>query len=343
MRRGKRLTISDVAKLAGVSPATISRVISNSPGVGEKTRREILALLDEMDYHPSVSAQSLAGKRSNTLGLVIPRDATYVFSNPYYLELLRGIAEEAGKLDYRLLVSVGTGDQAYDELFKSGAIDGLILTSARYKDKRIARLIYDGYPFSLIGRFDTDMLPEGRQYIVDINHVKAARTVTEYLVSLGHTSIGYISGPMDYYLTVHRLQGYREALRDRDLEVPEEYVAVEDGFMEHNGNSGMMRLLSLPDRPTAVFVFNDLMAMGAVQAVRSQGLRVPDDVSVIGFDNIMTAPFLDPPLTTVEHSPYKKASLATKLLVDDLSGAASETRNVEIPFEIVRRQSCKPI
>ena len=265
--------MSDVAKLAGVSPATISRVISNRPGVGEKTRQRVLALLNNMDYHPSVSAQSLAGKKSNTLGLVIPRDAAYVFSNPYYLEMLRGITEEAGKLDYRLLVSVGTGDQAYDELFKSGAIDGLILTSAKYKDKRIARLIYDGYPFALIGRFDTEMLPEGRQYIVDIDHIKAAKTAADYLLSLGHTRIGYISGPMDYYLTVHRLQGYREAMNAHGIEVPEDYVAVEEGFMEHHGNSAMMRLLSLPNRPTAVFVFTTSWPWGNPGSKESRSVR----------------------------------------------------------------------
>ncbi len=341
MESRKRFSISDIAKLAGVSSATVSRAISNKPGVSTETRQAILKLVAELDYHPSVSAQRLAGKRSNTLGLVIPRDATYVFSNPYYLEILRGITEESSRLDYKLLVSVGKSEQSYDELFKTDMIDGLILTSALYKDNRIARLIYDRYPFVIIGRFDTDMLPEGRQYTVDIDHVTAARKVTEYLMSLGHTRIGYLSGPMDYYLTVHRLQGYQEAMEAHALDIPSEYVVVEEGFMERNGESGMAKLLSLQNPPTAVFAFNDLMAIGAIHAATKQGVRVPQDVSVMGFDDIITAPFLDPPLTTVQHFPYSKASVATKLLVNDLLGVKNDVRNVEIPFEIVERASCR--
>lgn len=328
-----KLTIAEIARMAGVSKATVSRVLNDKPDVLPETRERIRALMAQYDFEPNAFAKAISHQRSQTIGLLIAQDPDTVLANPYYAEIIRGVAQEARQTHYHLLLTYAAGGD-YDEAVRQKRVDGLILISPSIRDHALAdRLEALGLPFVATAR-----LP-GRpaiRHVCNDDRGGAAEAVA-HLASLGHREIAFINGPETLASSEDRLDGCRAALADAGLAFRPERVRTGDTSIA-SGYAAMRDLLQKQPDLTAVFVASDLMAAGAVRALEEAGRSVPGDCSVIGFDDIPLAGFLHPPLTTVHQEIFSKGQAAARLLLDQLAGLTGPAQLV-MPCHLVVRQS----
>lgn len=334
-------TLDEVAKYAGVSRSTVSRVINDHPNVSAATRARVEAAIEKCNYRPHAVARSLATSRTNILGMVVPESVTKLFTDPYFPLMLRGATEACNRRGYHLILSLFTGSiessVMHDRVARSGYLDGVIAANASLDDKLIPSLFEEGLPFVNIGRH-----PDDRVNYVDVDNIGGARMATEHLIRQGHRRIATISGPLDMTPGQDRLDGFREMMSTHRLPVSEELVAEGD-FTEAGGRAAMMQLLAAD--PTAVFAASDSMAIGAIKAIRAASKQVPEDVAVVGFDDIPSALTVDPELTTVRQPIERIGQLAVDTLIDLIEaeakeGSPSSTRRFVLPTELVVRGSC---
>jgi LacI family transcriptional regulator len=330
-----KVTIIDVAAEANVSYATVSRVINHDVHVKQETRDRVLQTMVRLGYVANRQARSLAGGRTNTIGVLIPDLGT-----GYIGEIIRGIDAELGLSDLDLILytthRTASKEANYVTNLATGMVDGLILVLPRNPADFIGILTKQNFPLILI---------DHQGIGPDCPAVGAANwqggfTATEYLIKLGHQRIGFITGWMDLGCALDRLDGYRSALRTNHIPVAPELV-YEGTFFQPDGFNGASILLDLPNPPTAIFASNDVMAMGVMDAIRQRGLRVPDDVSVIGFDDIPQASLIRPALTTVRQPLEKMGRVATQMLLELLSKSQKKIGRIELPTELIIRDSCK--
>ena len=330
------LTIAEIARMAGVSKATVSRVLNDKPDVLPKTRDRIRALMAQYDFQPNAYAKAVANRRSQTIGLVIAQDPDTVLANPYYAEIIRGVSQEARLNHYHLLLTYAAGGD-YDEAVRQKRVDGLILISPAARDHALVdRLDALEMPFVATSR-----LP-GRP---DIRYVcnddrDGARQAVSHLTALGHRIIGFINGSEVLASSEDRMTGYHDALAAAGLPPRPDLVCSCDTSIA-SGHAGMQTLLQREPGLTAVFVASDLMAVGAVRALEEAGRHVPADCSVVGFDDIPLAGFLHPPLTTVHQEIFAKGQTAARLLLDRLAGRDAPDQ-LTLPCQLVVRQSTGP-
>ena len=330
-----KVTIIDIAAEANVSYATVSRVINHDVHVKQETRDRVLQTMGRLGYVANRQARSLAGGRTNTIGVLIPDLGT-----GYIGEIIRGIDAELGLSDLDLIVytthRTASKEANYVTNLATGMVDGLILVLPRSPADFIGILTKQNFPLILI---------DHQGIGPDCPAVGAANwqggfTATEYLIKLGHQRIGFITGWMDLGCALDRLDGYRSALRTNHIpDAPE--LIYEGTFFQPDGFNGASILLDLPNPPTAIFASNDVMAMGVMDAIRQRGLRVPDDVSVIGFDDIPQASLIRPALTTVRQPLEKMGRVATQMLLELLSKSQKKIGRIELPTELIIRDSCK--
>ncbi len=339
MGRKKRVTAKDVAQLAGVSRTTVSLVLNNAPNVhiSPETRRRVLEAARQLNYHPHAAARSLVSQRSMTLGLVLCQSPEQVFADPFLPQVLQGINYVAQAAGYRILLETMTNpeDDGYAALALENRIDGFILSGPRSDDSALRALYEDRFPIVLLGRLPDVSIP-----FVDVDNVHAAYGAVSHLIHLGHTRIGMITnGPLHYTASADRLEGYRRALADHGLEYDDALV-VFGAFREESGQVAMDRLLALDDPPTAVFAASDAIALGALVSLRRQGLRVPDDVALVGFDDIPLAAYVNPPLTTVRLPARQLGEEAARLLIALVEGRPVETTEILLETTLIVRESC---
>ena len=328
-----KVTIIDVAAKAGVSFGTVSRVVNNNVHVKEETRQRVLTAMDELGYVANRQARSLAGGKSNSIGLLVPDLGT-----SYIGEIIRGIDAELGLsgLDLILYTTHRTASKEanYVANLAKGMVDGLLLVLPRSPADYISTLTSHKFPFVLIDHQGTSRECPA----VGATNWQGAYNATEYLIKLGHRQIGFITGWMDLGCAEDRLDGYRSALRTHHI--PETADLVYEGtFFQPDGFAGASKFLDLPNTPTAIFTSNDVMAMGAMDAVRSRGLRVPEDVSIVGFDDIPQAALVHPSLTTVRQPLEQMGRVATQMLLDLLKNPEERSYRLELPTELVIRDS----
>ncbi len=336
-RHEKNITIHDVAAAAGTSYGTVSRVINDAPHVKGETRQRVLAAMDRLGYVVDRRARSLAGGRSQVLAVLAPDLGT-----GYIGEIIRGIDAEVELAQYDLLLYTThrqtAKETSYIANIARGMADGLVLVLPSDLRAIVAQLRQIEFPFVLV---DYQGVEEDVPAVCATNW-QGAYNATEYLIELGHRRIGFITGDMEMAAARNRLAGYRAALRTHHL--PAEPELVHEGqFHYPDGHAGTLALLALAKPPTAIFVSNDDMALGALEALRGQGLRVPDDVSVIGFDGIPQAALVHPPLTTVSQPLAKMGRVATQMLLDRLTDPGKPARRIELPTELIIRGSCRPL
>lgn len=335
------MTLEEIAKLASVSRSTVSRVINNHPSVSDEVRERVWQVIEEQDFHPNTAARMLAGRRSRMLGLVIPQALSEIFSDPYFPLLIQGISAACDARQHYLMLSLlqMQSADAYRRIIQGGHLDGLIVASAFLDDSFVQRLQQDDFPFVLIGRQPSRL---------DINTVDAdnshgAMMAAQHFARIGYTRIATITGPLNMVASVDRRDGFLAGLRLAGLSISDGQV-IEGDFSEQSGYDGMMRLLMLgaSQRPQAVFVASDRMAIGALKAARAAGLRVPDDVALIGFDDIPMASAVEPTLTTVRQPIERLGYTAAAVLIDLLAAAEGSGRpqRVVLPTELVIRESC---
>ena len=295
----KKPSITDVAKLAGVSRTTVSYVLNNVSGIhiSEKTRQRVLEAVRQLDYHPNAIARSLARKQTLTLGLVVAAHPDRLSADAFLPPVIYGVSSVTSPAGFRLLVEViddMNRPDGLNSLIREVHIDGIILGGLRGSDERLERLSAENFPVVLWGRIPESSLP-----FVDVDNLSAARMAVEHLIAQGHERIACITNaPLRYPESAGRLSGYQAALEGHGLPYDEALVCYGD-YQERSGYQAMQALLALPERPTAVFIASDVVALGALSAARAAGYVVPDDLAVVGFDDIQLAQYVVPSLTSV--------------------------------------------
>jgi LacI family transcriptional regulator, galactose operon repressor len=327
------ITIIEVAAEASVSLATVSRVINSDIHVKPETRERVLAAMQRLGFVANRQARSLAGGKSNTIGLLVPDLGT-----GYIGEIIRGIDTELNWNGIDLILytthRTATKESNYVANLARGMVDGLLLVLPRSPVDYIATLTKRNFPFVLIDHQGTSE----ECAAVGATNWQGAYSATEYLISLGHKRIGFITGSMDLGCAEDRLKGYRSALRTYHIpEAPE--LVYEGTFFQPDGYAGACALLDLDEPPTAIFASNDVMAMGAMDAARNRELRIPDDISIVGFDNIPQSAMVYPPLTTVQQPLEQMGRVAVQMLLGILHHDEKETNRIELPTELIVRGS----
>lgn len=328
--------IVDVAKKANVSTATVSRVISKPDTVREETINKVLKAIKELNYHPNVLARQLRMSETKTVIVVIPD-----ISNPFFSKVLRGIENLASANGYQVLLGDAGNDSEqesrYLDMLRQKKADGMILLTAKMKAEIVEEMANE-FPVVLACEYiEGSSIPT-----ISIDNVSSARKATDYLIQLGHRRIGTISGPLDSVLGQDRLKGFYQAMARHSLSI--DPVLVQEGhFNYESGFNLMKKFLALNRMPTGVFAANDEMALGAIRAIRKMNLRVPDDISVIGFDDIHFSSIFEPALTTISQPAFEIGSKAMELLIMLLDKKRIGKNQYILDDSLVIRESCSKI
>jgi LacI family transcriptional regulator, galactose operon repressor len=332
-----RLTIRDIARLAGVSVATVSRVVNDRPDVSTETRNEVLRVMRTHGFTTNRSARALSGRRTGLIGFTLP-----FIEESYFMEILSGAAEALYEQDKRLVLCPTHHEHAREvtllERLMGGTTDGAIILLPEESSGELRRLAEQGYPFVVAD--PRQPLDDGIP-AVSASHLPGARAATEHLLGLGHRRVGMIAGTPGWLATEERVQGYRMALAAAGIPFAPELVVGED-FRTQTGFTAGGLLLDLDDPPTAIFASNDNLAVGVMRAVLARGLRVPQDVSVVGFDDTEIAANVLPPLTTVRQPLAELGRTAVSLLNRLIDGQRIEALRVELATRLIVRDSTAP-
>jgi len=325
-----------VAQRAGVSIATVSHVINNTRHVSDDLRSRVLAAIEELNYQPSAVARSLRCKRTRTIGMVIPDNC-----NPFFAEVARGIEDASFEQGYNVILCNSDGDVEkeldYLELLIGKRVDGIVLVSAGDSQATVDLLAGQEAAVVIVDREISDL----RADLVMTDNLQGGYQATSYLLGLGHRRIACIAGPSPLTPSAARVAGYRMALTKAGVRVDEQLILTGD-FQSHNGYAAMRTLLALTEGPTAIFACNDMMAIGAICAIHQAGLSVPEDISVVGFDDIALASFTCPPLTTVAQAKHAMGILAFEILRERMQDEGLPPRRELLETELVIRDSCRP-
>ncbi|WP_042349586.1 LacI family DNA-binding transcriptional regulator [Bacillus massiliigorillae] len=337
------VTIKDVAKLANVAPSTVSRVIANNSKISEKTKKRVREAMKELGYHPNFIARCLANKSTHIIGIVLPSTNSAYFQNPFFSMALQGISEGVHEHQYALQICAGkTNVEIYDDvvdMVQGGRVDGIILLYSRVNDRILQYLKERNFPFVSIGRpYD---FSEEITY-VDNNNSKAAKEATQYLIRLGHKRISFVGGHGEYIVTVERRKGYEEALQAAGLPL-DTHLFLEDTIVRTDSSKAMAGLLALKYPPTAMIVTDDLLALKVLTVLKGLGVSVPDDMSIISFNNVLFSQYSTPPLTSVDVGIFDLGYQASICLIQQLNNSKEPMKRILLPYELVERQSCKQL
>ncbi len=336
---GRYTTIKDIAKVVGVSHTTVYRALNDKPRISRSTKERIISIARKYNYRPNVLAQSLVLGRTKTLGLVI---TTIV--NPFYPELAKGIEDTARSLGYTIFLCSTNFDisleRLYIDMLRSRGVDGIIFTSAHTHDPNITRLVKEQFPLILVNRRSYGSPVMDRTDYVVVENAKGGFIAVEHLIKMGHKRIGIISGSPDSSAAVERLEGARKAFSEYGLN-PADLLVSEGDFLKPSGYEIARKFLNLKDPPSAIFGVNDYMALGAYEAVLDSGLRVPDDIALIGFNNITFCAMKSIELSTIGQKKYEMGSIAVHILIDKIEGRdGDQTRQITLEPELIVRRSC---
>jgi len=340
-RRHAKVTISDVAGLAGVSPMTVSRVVNNETNVRDSTRRAVNAAIKKLGYSPNRAARSLASANQAHVGLLYTNPST-----TYLSAMLLGVLEQARQSDNQVVVAecdVGADAVRAVRRMLRGGIDGILLPPPLSDSLPVLELLTrSATPTVTIG---TQRIDEGIPS-VSIDNYRAAQTMTQHVISLGHTRIGFVKGSPDQLASEQRLSGFSDAMRGAGLPVPDELI-VQGRFSYKSGLDAAERLLRLPQRPTAVFASNDEMAAAAIATAHRHGIDVPRELSVCGFDDTLLATTIWPQITTIHQPISAMAQKALELLDNSIrcrrSGLENECQHLTLEYRLIQRDSVAPL
>lgn len=341
--KNKRVTSQDVADLAGVSRTTVSLVLNDVEGIhiSPETRQKVRNAAEQLGYIPNATAQALATRRARAIGLVMTRSPHHIASDTFLPQILGGMLDVVKQHKLRILfesVDAEHQDQVYLELARAKHIDGMILLTPRIDDSGLKRLEEVEVPTVLMGK-----LVDSNLYSIDVDNRLAARKATQYLLEIGHTKIACISNARPSYSAApDRVLGYKDALKAAGI-IPDDTLVRYADFDPQSGFDCMHSLLSSGREFTAVFVASDNVAMGAKAALREAGLHIPDDISIIGFDDIPWAQYADPPLTTIRLPAQELASGACLMLLDLMQGSEPDEKHKVLDTKLVVRKSCREL
>ena len=332
------VTIKDIAKEAGVSVATVSHVINETRFVSDELQERVKKIMEKLDYYPNLMAGSLRRKRTNTIGLIVPDN-----SNPLFAELSRAIEDLGFSSGYSVMLCNSAYDfdkeLKYIRTLRSKRVDGLIIIPTTTKSDHINQLVENKVHVVVLDRTGTGVKAD----MVSVDNFQGAHDATMHLINSGHCCIGYIDRPFDLPHSLDRVHGYSKALEDKGIKLQKGLI-VKGGFSYEDGAKAMQILLKQKPIPTAVIAFNDITAIGAIRAIKDQRLKVPEDISIIGFDDIPQSSYTIPRLTTVHFPKYKMAEAAYKLLTEKIEGSVSEEGvRVILPTRLIIRNSTSKV
>ncbi len=337
---GKIVSSADVARRAGVSRTTVSFVINNAPGknIPEETRQRVLNAAHELHYTPNESARSVAMIKHHSIGFFIPH-AGYLSSDASIVRVIEGMAPVLNKHRFQLVLQpLSMQEMDYLQIAQADHVDGIILMNTHDDDKGLVQIIQAGLPLVVIGSISN---PEVMQ--IDIDNRSAAAAAVNYLIDLGHREIGMVvHAPLSYYAARDRYEGYKSALGGAGLEERSEWVR-EGNLTAESGYQAAREIVSGPERPSALFVGNDVVAYGAIQAIKDAGLEIPRDISVVGFDDDSVSRYLNPPLTTMTNPAAGFGAEAARLLIGALKGRPFPARQTILPTALAVRGSCRQL
>jgi LacI family transcriptional regulator len=329
-------SLTDVAKRAQVSIATVSRVINNSDKVVPETRDVVHRAMKELGYKPNRVARRLRqkGGKRHLLGLIIPD-----IQNPFFAEIARGVEDVAYANEFAVMLCNSDENQKKEQFYLdvmcAESVDGIILPPLSERDAAVLKLVESGLPIVTVDRSLTNASIDK----VEVDNRRGAYEATEYLIKRGHKRIGLITGRMNISTSRERRQGYDDAIADNGLAAQPEYIRGGD-FKQASGRALAEELLALPSRPSALFVLNNLMAVGALEAIHARKLRIPEDVALIGFDDLPWAEALDPPLTVVRQPAYEVGRSAAELLLKRLGDPKRPETHLKLLPKLIIRSSC---
>jgi LacI family transcriptional regulator len=332
----RAVRIQDVSKAAGISVTTVSRVLNGKDDVAPETVQRVQKVIKELGYVSSLAARGMRSRRINVIGLIIPD-----VSSPYCIEVLRGVNQAIARMDYDLLIyttgdirKYGVKDQErrYVKLLNGSITDGVIVvTPAATNFSTDAPLVV----------IDPNNESPDSPAIIGTNRAGALAAMT-YLTGLGHRRIGHISGRLELVSACDRLEGYKDGLAAAGIPLVEDLIQIGD-YTTENAEECTRVFLRMKDPPTAIFAANDMSAMGVYHVARQAGVRIPQDLSVVGFDNLRESAFLTPPLTTVDQFITEMGAMATDIIVKMVNGDEQEKKLIKISTQLVVRDSCLPL
>jgi len=329
------LTLEDIARLSGSSRSTVSRVINGDSNVSDATREKIMEVIREVNFQPNLAARGLAVGRVSVVGLVIPMGVSAIFTDPFFPLLIQGVSSGCNSKDYSVMLWLAEPDyerRMISKMMYNGLVDGVIVSSMLMDDPIVKALAESKLPFILIGRHPTN---DDISYI-DLDNQKSASDAVSYLVNMGRQRVATISGPRNMIVGQDRLQGYKNALAQHEMPLDEQLI-VEGDFTEEGGYLAMRSLLAA--KPDAVFVASDSMAMGAMRAIQEKGLRIPQDVAVIGFDDIASSSRSTPTLSTVRQPIHEMGTKAAEVIIEMILNPGMEPQKIVLETGLVLRES----
>lgn len=333
------LTLEDIARIAGTSRSTVSRVINGDQNVSEATRTKVMDVISKVNFQPNLAARGLAAGHTDILGLVIPMGVSAIFADPFFPLLIQGVSGQCNSRDVSVMLWLAEPEferRTINKVLYNGLIDGVIIASMLTDDSLVDALRNKSLPFVLVGRHPTD---EHIHYVDSDNRSGAYQAVL-HMVRMGRKRIACINGPANMIAGMDRARGYRDALKERGISLQPELV-VEADFTDPGGYAAMKQLMQY--RPDAVFAASDTMAIGAVRAIHELGLRVPEDIAVVGFDDIPMASRITPSLTTVRQPISRIGAIAADTLIDLIENPSDRPQHIILPTELVIRESCGAI
>jgi DNA-binding LacI/PurR family transcriptional regulator len=328
-----KATIYDVAKEAGVSIAAVSQVINGKGKISEKKRNEIFQVMERLSFKPSFIATALTGKKTYTLGLLIPDIA-----NPFFAEIARAVEDQGRKLGYSLVICSTDNDddqvERYLTLLEQKSVDGIIIGTGVETKKVLKAMLKLTVPVSVIAR----ELPVPNIHTVVVDDYAGGASAARHLLGLGHTRMAVLAESVKVSSSRERIRGFREMMEEAGLRLPDNRIKRGEHLIE-DGRQMTVRLMSAAHPPTAIFCCNDLLAIGALQGAKELGVRVPEDLSLVGFDNTILATVANPPLTTVAQPIESMGQTVVDLLVRDLNKETQDRQRVVLEPELIVRQS----
>lgn len=337
------VTIKDVAKKANVSISTVSRVLSDSPKISEKTKKHVREVIEELGYHTNLNARSLVQKVTKTIGVIMKYSASEALHTTFIPEVLRGISSVCSKYEYCIRLSTGESEEdVYQDVAKmvnGKQVDGILVLYSKKDDPLVDYLIDSQIPFVILGKPTKDV---NKISYVDNDNIHAAMEATEYLIKLGHNKIAFIGDDVKYEVVNARLIGYKQSLLIHQLKINDQYIRNVN-YSYEEGVQVVKDLISLPDPPTAIVVSDDLIALIILSALSKFHLNVPEDISIICFNNSSISRVSNPRLTSVDVQIFQLGFEAAKSLIEQITNPESVKKSLIIPTEIIERDSCKKL
>ena len=329
--------MKNVAEKAGVSVTTVSHVINETRLVSNDLRQRVLTAMKELGYQPNALARSLRRKETNTIGVIMPDSA-----NPFFAEVARGIEDASFEQGYSVIICNSDGDLKKELLHANVLVekqmDGIILFATGKSINQVQMLQGRNIPIVTVDR----EVPDAVVDVVLTDNMQGGELATRHLLDLGHRRVACITGSLDLPLSVERVTGYRKALLEHGIAVDEALI-MEGDFHYESGYRATLQFLALDPPPSAIFACNDPMAIGAISAIAESGKRVPDDISIVGFDDVSLASFANPPLTTIVQSKYEMGVIATKMLLERVRDRDMPARRKLLGASLLKRKSAAPV